>query len=189
MLHASKYSKKMQGCDMFGTPITVNYRGSEHHSTILSSIVSIAVIILIVTNFILLTIGYLNGFKYEAKSTSIQINGFDSKKFYLSENSFKVAAFYLFDDRVMETTKKEQIAKLMNQYEWVAFQKEPCSGDVHIAECDKLKIIGAFGECSDEEREEISIFQSQAAAGNVAKMASSHAFCLDHAEAYIAGEF
>ena len=174
MLRASKYSKKMQGCDMFGTSITVNYRGSEHYSTILSSIVSIAVIILIVTNFILLTIGYLNGSKYEAKSTSIQINGFDSKKYYLSENNFKVAAFYLVEDKVTDTTKKGQISKLMNQFEWVALQKEPYSCDSHnsVPECFKPKEIGAFGECSDEEREEINIFQSQAAEANIAKMAS-----------------
>ena len=107
---------------MFGQSITVNYRGSQHYNTILSSIVSIAVIILIVTNFILLTIGYLNGSKYEAKSTSIQINGFDSKKFYLSENNFKVSAFYTVEDKVLETAKPGHIHKVMSQYEWVVFQ-------------------------------------------------------------------
>ena len=131
MFRASKYSKKMQGCDMFGKSITVNYRGSQQYGTILSSIVSIAVIILIVTNFILLTIGYLNGTKYEAKSTSIQINGFDSKKFYLSEYNFQVSAFYLVEDKAVNSTKPGQFHNVMSQYEWVAFQKEPCSGEVH----------------------------------------------------------
>ena len=122
---------------------------------------SIAVIILIVTNFVLLTIDYLNGSKYEAKSTSIQINGFDTKKYYLSENNFQVSAFYLVENKQGASTKPGQDKNVMSQYEWVAFQKEPCSSMVHHSECGKLNMIGAFGECSDERREEIRVFQSQ----------------------------
>ena len=73
---------------MFGKSITVNYRGSQSYNTCLSSIVSFAVIILITINFVLLTLGYHDGSKYEAKSTSIQINGFDSELYYLEENNF-----------------------------------------------------------------------------------------------------
>ena len=98
MFRASKYTKSMQGCDLFGKSITVNYRGSQSYSTYLSSIVSIAVITLITINFVLLTLGYQDGSKYEAKSTSIQINGFDSELYYLDENNFQVSAFYLMED-------------------------------------------------------------------------------------------
>ena len=83
---------------MFGKSISVNYRGSQSYGTYLSSIVSIGVITLIAINFVLLTLGYHDGSKYEAKSTSIQINGFDSEMYHLNEYNFQVSAFYLMEN-------------------------------------------------------------------------------------------
>ena len=99
LLQTSKLMKSLHGCDLFGKSITVNYRGSQHFNTYLSSVVSIGVVTLIAINFALLLIGFSDGSKYEAKSTSIQINGFGMKnKYYLDQNNFHVSAFYVADD-------------------------------------------------------------------------------------------
>ena len=76
----------------------------------------------------------------------------------------------------------------MREYEWVAYQKEPCKGQVHKSKCSQSNSIGTFGECSEEQREEIRAFQSLAENDKTAKMAASHALCFNSEDAYIAGE-
>ena len=67
-LRASKYFANMKGCDMFGHPISVNYKGSDHYPTFVGTFVSIVIMVLMAINFITLTSEFMTGRKQDEKT-------------------------------------------------------------------------------------------------------------------------
>ena len=90
---ASKHFANMKGCDMFGHPISVNYKGSDTFRTALGTFVSIVIMILMTINFLKLTSDFVTGRTQDEKTSFEQFNRFTSDKYYFHTHDFEIAAF------------------------------------------------------------------------------------------------
>ena len=107
-----RYLGGMYGFDMFAHPVGVNYKGADNYPTKLSSIVSIALIVMMVINLIQLIIGYQDGSKQIEKTTFEQFDRFSSEAYYLEEQDFEIAAFV--------TNNEHELTK--NHLTFIAYQ-------------------------------------------------------------------
>ena len=149
---ASKYFANMKGCDMFGHPISVNYKGSDSYPTFVGTFVSIVIMVLMAINFLTLTSEFMTGRKQDEKTSFEQFNRYTSDKYYFQTNDFEIAAFIWNDVEFVDPS----IVQLR------AYQKHPCDVEVNEDECPEEEYMGSFGECSEEKKRQIVEFQTLA---------------------------
>ena len=117
----------------------VNFEGADTYTSYLSSIVSIALMVLMATNLWQLTIGYHQETKHGLKTDIVMIDRLTSEPYYINKNQFEIAVFTDTEDD--------------SEFVYSVWQKHPCGFDVKHCPLDEY--LGNLPKCSVEKQAEI----------------------------------
>ena len=88
-----KISQFLTGQDKFGYPITINYRGNDTFQTQLGGLCTIVTQLLMLFNFVTLSIAFFNQSKQDTQTLMEVFDRFQEPAFNLQENKFNVTLF------------------------------------------------------------------------------------------------
>ena len=83
----------LRSWDIFGHKVTVNHKGEDSYKTMLGFIISATVFGLIVSNFVTLSVGFMDGSRQEEKSNSQLYDRHNSPVYNLTESGIRVAIY------------------------------------------------------------------------------------------------
>ena len=84
----SKFEKLLLSQDIFGQPISVNYRGYDHYKTKLGGCLSIITYLVMLTNLVVLIQSFLDGSKQNEIVQTEKYDRFMSGKISLPESLY-----------------------------------------------------------------------------------------------------
>ena len=124
------------------------------YTTYCSTFVSIALIVLMAINLVELSLAFQDGTKQIEKTTREQFDRYSSEAYYLTQNSFEIAAFV--------SKGAERVNKDLDGYNnefFNVYQRHPCEFDEKG--CQGGEFVATLGQCSSEKRQEILNFQEK----------------------------
>ena len=85
---SSKIGETFKSIDIFGHPISVNYRGEDTFKTRLGACFTLIVYLLMIFNLVQLSIAYVDGSNQEEKNRVQLFNRNEAGPYNLAENHF-----------------------------------------------------------------------------------------------------
>mgnify|MGYP001626562620 CR=1 FL=1 len=83
---SSRFGDFLKERDIYGQPISINYKGSDVFKTKIGALVSLLTYMLIIFNLVNLTRAFMDGSKQDETTSTVSFNRFEAGPFNLQEN-------------------------------------------------------------------------------------------------------
>ena len=167
----SSFVKFFVDRDIFGSPVTVLYKGSDTYKTIMGALCTVLVIVLVLVNSFILAQGYISQSRQTETAQNVYLDLYNAGKFYLEENKVRM--------RIASFTNYKGIPENIGRFR-VQHEKTDKEGNNQINEIP-LQV------CSQEEKDKV--FDYFANRGeSLILLDDMELHCFDHSDIYLEGD-